>query len=43
MRKFKDKWESEKEELSKQLLALQHRDSQYIHEVRKKEREYHTI
>lgn len=39
----KDKWDMEKEELLKRLTMLQHKDTQYQHEIRKKERLYDTL
>lgn len=35
--------EAEKAELSKEVAVLQHRDNQYLHEVRKKERDLEKI
>jgi X breakpoint 2-interacting protein len=39
----KTKWSLERQELRKQLGALQQKDTQYQHEIRKKEREYERL
>lgn len=41
--KEKAKWNLERQETRKQLLALQGKDTQYLHEMRKKEREYERL
>ncbi len=39
----KDKWDMEKDELTRRLTMLQHKDTQYQHEIRKKERLYDAL
>ncbi|KAL6063521.1 hypothetical protein QOT17_011531 [Balamuthia mandrillaris] len=39
----KAQWEQEKKHLNHQIVSLQRRDTQYVHEMRKKEREYERL